>query len=317
MNTGLIEYINVLSDRDTKDLNGRTLKSSEEQGELSKKVLAFTQSAGSLHRFVAAENVMEECADLMLCALSIVRHLGFTQEDLESMMMRKAQKWDSLQEREGGIKPPYPYEIHVTVESAEKQHFIQTCKDLGVKPIFLALQNRAGETKLHDVMTSSVHFGIDQSALGELKRIADGLTAAGLTVVRRKIETVPWHPAAPSVKNGVSEMPVGCYFESHLNVIVKALTSDELATKRATLQTLAERHGAHLSKNVFKEFTSTEFTLMVTLRSYGLRREVFESDRDALHRSLQAMGFETEKVITEFSIYDSRNEHDSAWLQAK
>ncbi len=317
MNNELLTYVQQLSDRDTKDLNGKTLKTGEETGELAKKVLAYTQSAGSLHRFVAAENVMEECADVILCALSIVHHLGFTREDLESMMMQKAQKWDSLQQRELGTKGPYPYEIHVTVESADKKQFIQACQELNVKPIFLALQNRAGDTKLHDVMTSSVHFGNDQSALLELERIAGGLTVMGLSVVRRKIETVPWHPAAPSEINGVSNMPAGCYFESHLNVIVKAESPAEVSLERKSLQAIAELHGAHLSKNVFKEFSPTEFTLMLTLRSYVVQREAFEVRRDAMLQSLKEQGFEVEKVITEFAVYDSKNEHDSAWLTAK
>ncbi len=317
MNNELLTYVQQLSDRDTKDLNGKTLKTGEETGELAKKVLAYTQSAGSLHRFVAAENVMEECADVILCALSIVHHLGFTRQDLESMMMRKAQKWDSIQQRELGTKGPYPYEIHVTVESADKKQFIQVCNSLNVKPIFLALQNRSGETKLHDVMTSSVHIGSDQSALLELERIAGGLTVMGLNVVRRKIETVPWHPAAPSVVNGVFNMPAGCYFESHLNVIIKAESPAEFDRKRKDLKGVAEQHGAHLSKNVFKEFSPTEFTLMMTLRSYVVQRETFETRRDALHQTLQSLGFEVEKVITEFAVYDSKNDHDSAWLQTK
>lgn len=318
MNKDLINYIHELSDRDTKDLTGRTLKSGEEVGELAKKVLAFTQAAGSLHRIVAAQDVMEEAADVILCSLSIVRHMGFTMEDLESTLMLKAQKWDSLQERELGTKYPLPYEIHVTVENANVEDFKTACAALGVKPILLALQTRASETVLHDVMTSSTHLGDNNTAMLEMNRIAGGLEVQGFKVVRRKIETVPWHPAAPSDKSGVRTMPPGTYFESHLNILVVPQPHSLMnGGEKQFLQAVAKRHDAHLSQNAFKQYSETEYTLMMTLRSHHANREEIEQRRDKLTSELKQHDFDIEKVITEFAIYDNKSSHDSAWLTAK
>lgn len=315
MNKDLQAYVKLLSDRDTKTLEGRSLKTTEETGELAKKVLAHTQSAGSLHRFVTATCVLEECADVMLSAISAAYKLGFSQEDLESMMMQKAQKWDSLQERELGTKYPLPYEIHITVEHANIEDFKTACASLGVKPILLALQIRASETVLHDVMTSSTHLGDNTTAVLEMNRIAGGLEVQGFKVVRRKIETVPWHPAAPSDKSGVRTMPAGTYFESHLNILVVPQSLMNGGEKHF-LESVASRHGAHLSKNAFKQYSETEYTLMMTLRSHQASREEFEQRRDALTNELKQHNFELEKVITEFAIYDSKNNHDNAWLLA-
>jgi hypothetical protein len=46
-------------------------------------------------------------------------------------------------------------------------------------------------------MTSSKHFGDNRSAYDESLRIVNELKDYGYKVVRSKIESVPWHPAAP------------------------------------------------------------------------------------------------------------------------
>lgn len=66
------------------------------------------------------------------------------------------------------------------------------------------------EGSLKDVMTSSKHFGDNRSAYEEANRIANKLTSFGYKVVRKKIETVPWHPAAPVIPTG-KEIPIWSY----------------------------------------------------------------------------------------------------------
>ena len=160
------------------------------------------------------------------------------------------------------------------------------------------------------------HEHRNASALTEVNRIADGLAAAGYLVVRRKIETVPWHPAAPSELNGVRTMPAASYFEAHFNVIVSAATPDTFEAQREALVGLARTHGAHLSRNVFKQLSPTQHTLMLTLRSYADTRERFTERRDVLMAALTAGQFVCDKLITEFSLFDSRVTHDASWLEA-
>lgn len=312
----LLQFVRTLAERDPKTLSQKTLKAGEEFGELAKKALPFDNAAATTHRFVQKRDILEECADLMLCALSIAYDLGFEDDDVKDMMWAKAEKWASLQAREAGVKYPVPYEIHVTVESSERETFQKACQELEVKPIVLALQGNGGGTVLHDVMTSSVHLGDNRTASAEVERIAAGLAERGLTVVRRKIETVPWHPAAPCKANGVQEMPKDCYFESHLNTIVRASSEEESARQRSLLGHIAKAHGAHLSRNAFKLLSDSAYTLMLTLRSYDKLREDFEVARDALATHLHSAGFEVEKVITEFSVFDTKVSHDVTWLKA-
>ncbi|MBC8737374.1 hypothetical protein F6X40_11220 [Paraburkholderia sp. UCT31] len=326
MSPQLYEFIRQLSAADKKTLVGKALKTSEEVGELAKKVLPFENAHATTHRVVEKRDILEEACDTVLCAMSIVFDLGFNEADFEEMLFRKGEKWASLQARESGVKYPLPFELHVTVSLKHRDHmpaalaldaFRSACHQLDVKPVVLALQDRAGATVLQDVMTSSVFSGDNRHALDELNRISTHLNYRGFEVVRRKLETVPWHPAAPSSENGVSVMPPGGYFESHVAVVMDlAEGGAEEALVRKRLEALATAHGAHLSRNAFKQLSPTAFTVMMTLRAYDGTREAFETARDALTSDLRAGGFAFEKVITEFSLFDSKSSHDSAWLAA-
>lgn len=315
MNPQLLSYIRELSLRDPKTLSQKALKAAVELGELSKKILAFENAAASTHRFVERRDIAVEVADVALCVLSVAYELNFSDEELESIMWAKAEKWDGLQVREAGVKYPLPYEIHVTVDQASPEEFKAACADLEVKPIVLALQDKEGVTMLHDVMTSSVHMGNNQTAALEVERIVAGLTAKGLNVVRRKVETVPWHPAAPSNVSGVNIMPKDCYFESHLNVVISATDAVHREQLMTSLSDITKKHNAHLSRNAFKMLSDTAFTIMVTLRSYTALREEFDQLRNALVSDITEASFPVEKVITEFSVFDSKVSHDKSWLK--
>ena len=130
--------------------------------------------------------------------------------------------------------------------------FKKSCKDIGVKPIVLDLEN-SGESVMKDVMTSSHIVGNNTSAYKECARIVKQLEWKGFKVVRKKIETVPWHPAAPS--ENTDKMPEDCYFEAHIGCII---TNEG----KETLQRLAGRLDSHLSRNFFKKLEDGKFINM-------------------------------------------------------
>ncbi len=309
MNKNNLNYIQQLSLMDPKSLGDKVLKCFEEGGELSGKVLPYTNAAGTLHRFVNREHVLEEVADLLLCARSIGYDLGFSHEEIEEKMMEKSKKWAALQQAESRLADKIPFEIHITVAEAEQQPFIDTCKLLDVKPIILALQAKSSVIK--DVMTSSNFMGNNREALEEMARISHGLKKAGFEVLREKIETVPWHPAAPSREFARHVMPPHCYFESHLGI--KMTHGDDDAEMR--LKHFCKVHNLHLSKNAFKELSGGQYVIMATYRVYDGVSEDFKQQVERLHEKLLSARFDVEKLIIEFSIYDTKISHDSEWLK--
>jgi len=319
MNKTTLDYIRLLSKSDEKSLTQKTLKTCEEVGELAKVVLPFENAYATTHRFIDKKRILEELADTFLCVQSIVCDLDFTDEEFEEMVVHKMKFWADLQAREGRIKYPIPFEIHVTVDMTEdpdntefrKQRlsvegFKNTCKKIGVKPILLDLHLQSGAV-VKDMMTSSTIMGDNRKAFEELKRISNELTETGFKVIREKIETIPWHPAAPSEKHQNPTMPPHCYFESHLNVLC---TQEKLKD----LETIAMIHGARMSSNVFKKFEDGSFTIMVTLRDYKDQFESFKICLEDLKTSLANDDFQVEKEIVEFSVYDTKVSHDSEWI---
>lgn len=318
------DFIKDLSIKDKKTLSQKTLKLVEEVGELSRVILPFDSAPGTNHRFSDRERILEEVVDVYLSNISIAHSLGFTEEEFNEMLNKKTDKWAKLQLKEAEVTFPLPYEIHVTVDTKSEgfyniEDFRSDCGEIGVKPIVLDLELKEGTLK--DVMTSSKHFGDNRTAYEEANRIANKLTSFGYKVVRNKIETVPWHPAAPTFKTG-EPIPNGCYFESHIGVVI---SPDEKEALQEFVQGLNDRcteagrieigGTCKLSQNFFKKSKDgSKFVNMLTYRDNMTCREDFEHGVDAIKWSLQKCGFDFEKVEVEYALYDTNVNHDSKWI---
>lgn len=324
MNKDLQEYIKALSLKDKKNLSQKLGKVMEESGELARVVLPYDNADGTTHRFVEKEKVLEESVDVILTAISMAYELGFSHDDIEEMMWRKAEKWQGIQAKDAKVEYPIPYEIHVTVDLSKLVHsvhgpysefndetrvlwFKEVCEEIGVKPIVLDLEN-GGKSVMKDVMTSSHIIGDNASSYNECKSIVYELEKNGFTVVRKKIETVPWHPAAPSEPG--DKMPEDCYFEAHVGCII-------FDHEEAKLSRVIDDLSVHLSRNFFKKKEDGRLVKMITMRKYDGLYDDFIIELDRLKSRLSANNIEFEKVITEFSIYDTKVSHDFKWLDKK
>lgn len=310
----LNEYVKQLTANDRKTLTQKTLKLVEEVGELSRVVLPFEGAYATNHRVVDRASILEELVDVWLVNQSILYSMGFTDEEFANRIMEKAQVWHGLQVREDRALArgaAMPYEIHVTIDGSTGlfvDKFKSDCRDLGVKPIVLALQDTASNKVMTDVMTSSTMLAkASGEVFTEMARISAGLRERGYRVVREKIEAAWWHPRAPFSVDGQTTMPKDCYFECHFNV---ACTEE----RRPALAAIAKSCDCHLSQNAFKTFADGSFTVMLTYRSYDKMFEQFEEHLKEVKLALTAEKFKWEKEIVEFSIYDTKVSHDAKWL---
>lgn len=310
MNSKLLKIIRHLSEQDTKTLSQKALKVAEETGELAMVALPYDNAPGTLHRFTETDAILEEACDVVLCALSVAYDLGYTDEDIDDMMSHKVQKWASIQKAESLNANEIPFEIHITVKDAEKDRFREVCKQHEVKPIILHLQDNDGKTMFDDVMTSSVFFGTNTGAIKEANRIAQVMERNHIEVVRKKIETVPWHPAAPTEDNKYN-MPKDCYFESHLQVVCTDTEDYDI------LMDIAKANEAHLSQNIYKKREDDSEIIMLTYRLYYGTFENFSVGLKRIEDDLAIYDFDVGKVVTEFSIYDTKVSHDESWLRGQ
>lgn len=325
------DYIKDLSIKDKKTLSQKALKLVEEIGELARVILPYDSAHGTNHRFTDRDAILEELVDIYLTNISISHSLGFTDEEFNDMLVKKTEKWGSLQAKEEQATFPLPYEIHVTVEAdsflESISEFKEDCKDIGVKPIVIDLEINDGSI-LKDVMTSSKFFGDNRTAYEESERIVKSLRDKGYKVVRNKIESVPWHPAAPQDKDKDHPLwhgdpiPNGCYFESHIGVSIYPNQKEDLETFiRSTLTNghLIELSGtAKLSQNFFKKSNDgSRFVNMLTYRSNMCERPKFELEVKGIQQLLKEEGFDFEKVEVEYAVYDTNVTHDAKWIAGK
>lgn len=302
----LFHEIARLSKEDLKTLSQKITKTVTEVGELASVGLALESAHGVTPSIASREMVLEECCDVMLCAASIPLSMGFSMVEIEEMLHAKVAKWSMKNARVGGTHYPIPYELHVSVDIRDVDSAKSVCESLGIKLTILTLVPY-GET--FDAMTSVVHYGDNSSALAELEKTAKALRSCGVTVVREKIETVPWHPLAP---NG-APMPTNCYYEAHVAVELLGDYSRAYGERKTTLEKIAGEHGAKISYNVGKTFTPEHQLVMVTLRSYVLGLQQFEESLSVLVKSLTENGFSSSKPNIEFAMYDTNPQHDYKW----
>jgi len=336
------DYIKDLSIKDKKTLSQKALKLVEEVGELARVILPYDSAHGTNHRFTDRDAILEELVDIYLTNISISHSLGFTDEEFNDMLVKKTEKWATLQAKEDKATFPLPYEIHVTVDlenSYTHKHineeslneFKEDCKSIGVKPIVIDLEMK-DKSSIKDVMTSSKFFGDNRTAYEESERIAKRLKEMGYDVVRNKIETVPWHPAAPQDKDKDHPLwhgepiPNGCYFESHIGVLVTKETKPDLEDLVDFLnESICEFSGtAKLSKNFFKKTEDGRFVNMLTYRSNMANAKEFETEVRAIERIISGKNdwsmldgfrsFEYEKVEIEYAVYDTNVTHDAKWI---
>lgn len=325
----LQEFIKELSLKDKKNLQGKFTKLIEETGELARVILPFESAHGTNHRFTDREDILEELVDIHLCNVSILHSLGFTEEEFEEMLTVKSKKWSQLQaNEERGF--PLPFEIHISINTKYESHinsnihtnvnglkefnydkFVEVCEKIGVKPIILDLE--VDKDSIRDVMTSSKHFGDNRSAYEECIRISKELDKHGYFIIRKKIETTPWHPAAPSLSKGKIEND--CYFESHIGVSIRPEHKDSLSSFVKSLSDIIDLSGnARLSRNFFKKSKDGRFINMLTYRSNDCGSIKFKMEVQGIKSLLEEHGFDFEKVEIEYAIYDTNISHDAKWI---
>lgn len=326
------DYIKDLSIKDKKTLSQKALKLVEEIGELARVILPYDSAHGTNHRFTDKDAILEELVDIYLTNISISHSLGFTDEEFNEMLVKKTEKWGSLQAKEEEATFPLPFEIHVTVKPDNSyvefsiDEFKKDCDLVGVKPIVIDLEINDGSI-IKDVMTSSKFFGDNRTAYEESERIVTELKNRGYNVVRNKIETVPWHPAAPVISTG-KEIPNGCYFESHIGIIISPEEKEDLNELVDFLNDgICEFSGtAKLSRNFFKKSESGKFVNMLTYRSNKIAYKEFESEVRSIEKIISGENdwslsnfkkFDYEKVELEYAVYDTNVTHDAKWILEK
>lgn len=181
------------------------------------------------------------------------------------------------------------YEVHVTVDpESDIELFKKICSQIRVKPIIINNVNNDGTTSL-DILTK---YNFEHNDLTDpydiMSDIADELFVH-FNVVRQKIETVPWHPEAPTNKNGLT-LKYNQYFEAHFEVTNPVYDNDFIRNV-----------GCYISLNGSKR-----------LATYRMTEGTVEDFEEKVRRYEQI--FKIENQVKEFCLYDSNPSYDAEWI---
>lgn len=298
----ILDQIEALSRRDTKTLSQKGLKACEEAGELAKAILPLDSAHGTNHRTPRVDKVVEECADMILVAYSIAASLDVSREEFLKVIKRKTDYWEFLLDNEDQVDVNnLHFEIHITIRNADRDKFVQDCLELSVKPIILDLYN--DQEVIADIMTSSKFVGTTTSAMRYCRDLAQSLRELGHEVVREKIETVPWHPAA-RIKDHHDDR----YFEAHLAFVNPDM--DDLSE-------FSKTHNIHMSRNTMKKDSRSVLMGTYRISAQSTTPEDFIQHIDDLCLSAQDIGLViSSRPHTEYSLYDDNQRHDSDWINS-
>ena len=147
--------------------------------------------------------------------------------------------------------------------------------------------------------------------LARTETLAAALRSAGFVVARVKIEASPFAMGVPRSDEEAAGASDDQYFEHH----VKLLLTPGADVRPLTV--LAERHGAHLSRNALRTRVDGREERFVTQRCRRVARPAARRAFEALLAALSADGYEVTEAEEEFVVYDSDLSMDAGWIDAE
>lgn len=166
-----------------------------------------------------------------------------------------------------------------------------------------------GATPSQPMVTRRGRGGLS-GELAEAAELGRRLAADGFAVARTKIEAAPWNRDVPGSDDEAASQHGGRHFEHH----VKLLLGPDVDLP--ALASLAQGHGAHLSRNARRVRDDGRQERFVTQRCYGVGRPTAREQLTALLSVLKAGEYSILEVEEEFVIHDDNPGVDAGWLEA-
>ncbi|HEU0033448.1 MAG TPA: hypothetical protein VFQ53_22605 [Kofleriaceae bacterium] len=212
------------------------------------------------------------------------------------------------------------FEIHIFVEPLDPpadvvERFRAAC--LAARPPMKALLLALDYTGkgFVEVMQSSRYVEGDVALAREAAhRDAELLRAAGLTVVREKVEALVSDPGVPREAGEAARSPADRYFEFHVLIDGKerALSEADMVALRGLSESLAARFArpVPLSYNALKPAQR-----FLNLRARGVGLAEAQQSVDEVVGAIGALDLVVKKTIAEYICFDTNRALDNGWLE--
>lgn len=202
------------------------------------------------------------------------------------------------------------FETHITVclkDSNQVEALQAWGIDRGLKFIHIVLDRGIHVSQL--MLTRHGTGGLSDQ-LKIASESSKSLNVAGFSVVRIKIEAAPWNQDVPQSNAEAANHPCDRYFEHHIKLLL------EPSANIVTLMELAERHSAHLSRNVLRIRNDDYCERFVTQRCLAVGRVEARQQLQDLLKAIAPLGYLVIEVEAEFVVYDSNLKIDAGWIRS-
>lgn len=206
------------------------------------------------------------------------------------------------------------FEIHITIDT-ENYGFYRLW-ELSAREKIKIIFAVADKGKYpHQYMTGVWFSGDFASALEMMRGLESRMAAAGIIIMRSKIEAMASNEGVPANDCefcGYMEANAGIlvgrpYFEYHTKVILRG---EQTCSELAAQCTSTDNVKCAVSINLCGSQKP-----LLTIRVYNHGREYADEQKDKIVAALATAGYTvSDKMQREFSVYDSNDAIDSGWL---
>lgn len=151
--------------------------------------------------------------------------------------------------------------------------------------------------------------GVLANELRIANELSRQMAESSFHVTRIKIEAACTNRDVPATDADATAHPAR-YFEHHLKLLLNPQTD------MAALATLAQEHGAHLSRNALTSREDGRGERFVTQRCHLVGRQTARCRLDALLNTLKMRGYPILEVEEEFVVFDSNGDIDAGWIES-
>lgn len=197
------------------------------------------------------------------------------------------------------------FETHFTLRIPEAGEVIDWAQKQGMKLTHIVLQDGVHPSQPMITRHSSGHL---QNSYMEAQYIAEEMRSMGAEILRIKIEVDADNPAAPATAGDALLWPPTCYFEHHIKLLLPT------GQEHTVLSTLANRHGARLSRNVLRHRQDQFEERFLTQRLHHQGHDAAAAALGSLQIELEEKSFTILEIEAEYVVFDSNIDLDAGWL---
>lgn len=189
--------------------------------------------------------------------------------------------------------------------------FAQICKENGMRALNIGLNFE--KTGLATVLQSTKYYKVPNPMIAVEKMIEDAKKLAEhFDVVRLKLESLATNEGVPQTDEEAKNIPGDTYFEYHIK-IKDAPASEESDN---TLKNLSYQLMEDLQIRVpFSCNNLKDFQRFLNARTYDMGFQNSFEKVKKIKASIESKGYEIERIISEFIVYDTNKKLDTGWLE--